>query len=207
MITEITNYKVKDFLIQPEEVIIQYVEVLKNLKPIDTNNNVFHLTLSEVEFIKENIGGDSDEGLLEIIAVIQGYKEIELPNWLKIILPNKVIQYIKETRLRKVLNLKITEFFGLINSVKNQLEVIRKAESSSLVSEHTNVKWETVNGSERLQQFGIYNTLENLAGGDILKYKEIMKLSYSEVFTKLLMNKINSDLQQEMQNIQSTKQN
>lgn len=203
--TEITNYKVKEFLKQPTDLILEYVDVLKHLKPIETNLEVYNLSLKNVEFIKENITNSDDISILEIIAIVQDYKEIIVPKWLIKLLPNVVNKYIQQSHLRKVLNIKITEFFGLINNIKNQLEVISKAESSSLVSENTNVKWEQVNGSEKLKIFGVFNTLDSLAGGDILKWNQINELPYGEVFTKLLMNKINADLQMEMQNIKTTK--
>ncbi|WP_431137468.1 hypothetical protein [Psychroserpens mesophilus] len=204
---EIKNYKLKDFLKQPTELILEYVEILRLLKPIETKYDIYNLKLKEVEFIKENLNLTNDETIIEIISMVQGYEDYVTPKWLTKILPSKVVQYLNAKKKRKVLNLRITEFFGLLNNVKNQLEQISKAEASSLTSEHTNIKWEQVNGSERLQKFGIYNTLDALADGDILKYDAIMNLEYSEVFTKLLMNKTNSDLQHEMQNIKTIKHN
>lgn len=204
MVTEIKNYKLKDFLKQPTELIFDYINVLKHLKPIDTNNEVWYLSLKEVEFIKENVGITNDESIIEIIGIVQGYEDIKLPKWLKMILPKRIESYINNSKKRKVLNLRIIEFFGLLNSVKEQLEQINNAELSSLVSSNPNMKWELVNGSDRLKRFGIYNALENLSDGDILKWDKIRELQYSEVFTKLLMNKVNSDLHHEMQNIKTT---
>jgi len=183
LLTEIKNYELGEFFKQSPELIQQYVEVLQHVKPVDTANDVFHLKLKDVEFIKENLLSDTDEELLEIIAKVQGIK------------------------LKKVLKIKVVEFFGLLNSIKEQLIQINKAEAASLVSENTNFKWEAVNGSDRLSMFGIYNTLESLSGGDILKWNDIMELTYSDVFMKLYINKINADLQHEMNQIKETKIN
>ena len=62
-----------------------------------------------------------------------------------------------------------------------------------------------VEGSQRMSKFGIYNTLENLSGGDILKYKEIKNLKYSEVFMVLLMKKTASDIRADMAKIKDHK--
>ncbi|WP_418513717.1 hypothetical protein [Corallibacter sp.] len=181
LLTEIKNYELRDFLKQDRKLINNYVEILQHINSLQTKNEVFHLKLKDVEFIKENLGSNSDDSILKIISLVQGIPEEE------------------------VLKIKITDFFGLINSVKEQIIRINKAEASSLVSENTNFKWEAVNGSERLQKFGIYNTLESLSGGDILKWNQIMELPYSDVFMKLLLDKTNNDLQFEMQQIKDIK--
>lgn len=173
----ITNFKLKEFFKQDYELQQEYIQVLKLLKPVETKLEVFHLKLKDVEFIKQNLTSDNDDDIIEIISKVQDIK------------------------LEDVYELGIVEIFGLIASVKEQLEQIIKAEQSSLVSENTNIKWEAVNGSERIAKFGIYNTLNTLSQGDILKWEAIMNLEYADVFMKLLLDKTNNDLQQEMQNI------
>lgn len=49
-------------------------------------------------------------------------------------------------------------------------------------------------GIERLNIFGELNVINTLAKGDILKYEEVKKLSYEDVFNKLLMDKIESEI-------------
>ncbi|WP_339875200.1 hypothetical protein [Olleya marilimosa] len=176
---QITNYKLKDFFKQDITLIQDYINILQHLEPVPTKNEVFHLKLKEVEFIKNNLSNDDDEALFEILAMVQGVKESQ------------------------ILNTGIIEIFGLINSVKEQLERIQKAEASSLVSDNTNIKWETVNGSERMAKFGIYNTLDALSDGDILKWDAILELKFSDVFMKLLLNKTKNDLESEMNNIKT----
>lgn len=44
-------------------------------------------------------------------------------------------------------------------------------------------------GIADFDRFGVFNTIDSLAGGDILKWGEVMKLVYNEVFLKLCMNK------------------
>ena len=176
---KITNFKLKDFFKQDIELIKTYVKILQLLEPIQTKNEVYHLKLKDVEFIKQYLFEDDDEALIEIISIVQ------------------------ELNQKEVLNLEIIEVFGILNSIKEQIERINNAEVSSLTSDNINIKFEAVNGAERLKQFGIYNILNNLSNGDILKWNSIMELPYSDVFMKLLLDKTNNDIQSEMNNIKS----
>lgn len=177
----IENFKLIEYLNQPPEIIEGYLIALRYLKPLETEQEVFHMTLRDVEFIKNSIDSGEDRVLIEIISKVQKCTEEE------------------------VLDLPIINFFGLLNSVRKQLKVILTAEENALTPSEVNVKWEAVEGTQRMSRFGIYNTLESLSGGDALKYKLYMKMSYSEVFTILFMRKTASDLQREMNSIKLKK--
>lgn len=177
--TEINNYTLSEFFKQDLNLINDYVNILQYVNPKKTHQDIFYMKLKDVEFIKQNINSVEDKPLVEIISKVQNIKESQ------------------------VMNISILDFFGLMNSIKEQLEVINQAELNSLTSDHTNMKWEQVNGTERLQRFGIYNILDSLSGGNILKWDAIMELQYADVFTKLLMDKTQNDLQHEMQNIKT----
>jgi len=176
---EIINFKLKEFLNQDPELIQEYIVALQYLKPIKTVKEVFHLKLKHVEHIKQSLYSNEDDELIKIVARVQGLK------------------------LKEVFEIKIIEFFRIIASVKVQIDTIRKAEENRLSPAEINFKWEAVEGDEKMSKFGIYNTLESLSGGDILKYKKIMNLPYSEVFTALLMKKTASDLQRKMDRIKT----
>lgn len=176
---EIINFKLKEFLNQDPELIQEYIVALQYLKPIETVKEVFHLKLKHVEHIKQNLYSNQDSELIKIVARVQGLK------------------------LKEVFEMKIVEFFGIISSIKVQIDTIAKAEDNRLSPTEINFKWEAVEGDEKMSKFGIYNTLENLSGGDILKYKKIMNLPYSEVFTTLLMKKTASELQKQMDKIKT----
>lgn len=173
----IENFKIKDFVKQKPELIEQYLTVLNYVKPKPTRKEIFHMKLKHVEFIKENLYSEDDEALIKIIKKVQKVDE------------------------KQIMNMTIIEFFGILNSIKKQMSMIQRAEENSLTPSEVNLKWEMVKGSERMAKFGLYNTLESLSGGDILKYKQIMNLNYSEVFTVLMMRKTASDLAAEMDKI------
>lgn len=175
----ITNYKLIDFMNQPPELIGQYLVVMKYIRPQATKCRILNMKLKHVEMIKQGINSGDDLDLIRMVSKIQGIKK------------------------KAVLELPIIYFFGLIASIKEQVSLIIKAEENGLTPCYTDLKWEAVNGSERMSRFGIYNTLESLSGGDALKYKKYMNMDYSEIFTILLMRKTASELKYEMSQIKT----
>lgn len=176
----IENFKLKDFLKQDIELINSYLPFLEIVPPTETNS-LFECSLQIVENCRNSLLNSNIDTLVEIIASIQ------------------------KCKTKDIYSMPIITFYGVFNSIKNQLEEIINAEKNSLTSSHTNAKFEQVSGSKRLQKFGIYNNLNNLAKGDILKFKEILELPYSLVFTKLFLDKTNSDIEHDMNQIQTTK--
>jgi hypothetical protein len=174
---ELINYKLGEFLQKDSDLITEYTRVLKYLEPIPTANDIKNLKLKEVEYIKKNI--DNDEALAEIFKYAEGIDE------------------------KQLMKMKITTFYGLYNSIVKQLEAILNAESTHLVSIHSNYKWEAVEGSKRLSVLGILPMVDNLAGGDILKYDSILNMNYQTVFKKLMLDTLKGDIQQDMEKLKT----
>lgn len=189
----IKNFKLKHFLRQDVDLIKEYIVMLQYLKSRKTKRRVFHLKLKQVEFIKSNLYSNNDRDLIKIIKFVQGIKD-KKP--LFKFIPVRNSDY-------RVYNMPIIEFFGLVASVKEQLNTIHKAESNSLTPSEINLKWEMVEGDKKMSKFGIYNTLENLSGGNALKYKKYLNMEYSDIFTILLMRKTSSELKREMDSIKT----
>ncbi len=183
----ITNYKLKDFLKKDDDLINDYVSVLNLVKWEDTTTKrpLINLKVKHIESIKEIFSKEfqDDEDLIFCIKKVQKLSE------------------------KEVFNLEIKEFFRLKYSIQIQLEDLLLLESNALTNQNTDAKFLAVDGASRLEKFGIYNTLDALAKGDILKYKEILNLSYNLVFTKLLLDKTTNDIQHDMNNIKTTKHN
>jgi hypothetical protein len=51
------------------------------------------------------------------------------------------------------------------------------------------------------EKFTFYNTINTLAGGDLLKWDEVMNLPYEKVFLKRLMNKTDAEFQKKYQDL------
>jgi len=56
-------------------------------------------------------------------------------------------------------------------------------------------------GINNLDQFGILNTLDNLSGGDILKYDLIRNIPYNIVFDKQYMEVVKSGIENKLAKI------
>lgn len=171
----IENFKLFDFLHKPDDLQVEYTKLLMCINPVDTKRALMDLKLKQVERIKLSKLSD-----MELII--------------------KTISKLQRTDINSVLEMRITDFFPLLVSLKNELEVLVRAESQ-LVPSVPNLKWEIVNGSKRIAKFGIYNTLIPLSKQLGVTMKEVNNMKYSEVFTVLYSNKVNQDLQREMNEI------
>lgn len=171
---EIINYKLINFLNLPIEQIEKYIVALKYLKPRETKNQIYRMKLKDVEMIKQLLNISNIRDLITIISKVQDIKE------------------------KKVLDLKIIEFFRLVNSVGKQIKRILQAEENAFTPNEIDVKVEMVRSSERMAKFGIFNTL------DVLTHKQphlndvYRNMRYDEIFTTLVMWKEEMDIQNEM---------
>lgn len=178
---KIKNFKVKEFLKQDVELVEQYTQLLRLLEPIPTANKIQDLTLREVEFIK--MGVKDEESLAEVFEYMEGVDN------------------------NGFMNLNITTFYGLYNDIINQLENLLGMEKQELISEHSDFKWEAVDGSKRLSVMGVLPMIDNLAGGDVLKYEQILDMPYMTIFNKLRLERIQRDIERDMSKVKTHKEN
>lgn len=170
---QIVNYDLKTFLEQPQETIDEYMRILRFIEEVPTDQEVFHMKLKDVEFIKQELYGD----IVEVIARVQ-----RLP-------------------IRLVETMPITRFFGLYNSIKKQIETIRKGEENGLMSGEGDPRFEAVDGGKIMGKFGILNTLIPLAQQFGWSIEQIENMSYSLIFSILLYNKDVAKVQERMNKI------
>lgn len=180
-ISTVENFKLSDFLQKDMDFIEEYMRIMQYLKPTKTKNKVFDMRLRDVQDIKDNLSQGTFEDIIKCVVITE------------------------EKDFDTVLKMKIINFWGLVLSIKKQIEDINHMERVSLDSDQVNFRWEGVNGGERLAIFGIYNTLDTLSGGDILRYEKILDLPYSDVFTKMYMNRVKADIEMEMSQLKTRK--
>lgn len=84
------------------------------------------------------------------------------------------------------------ELLNFILWVKDELTEINERENKTL-STHPDIEMIQA-GIHRLNQFGLVGTLESLST-NILDWKKLLKLSYYDVYVKLLLNKTTNDIQ------------
>ena len=75
-----------------------------------------------------------------------------------------------------------------------QLKNILESEHNRLSSEPT--REQKMAGIDMFNDYGVMNTIDALAGGDITKYEAIEKIEYNVVFAKMAKNKTQSEFEE-----------
>lgn len=94
------------------------------------------------------------------------------------------------------------QVFGYFNYLQHGLERIAKMEEL-LNYEPTSEEMRA--GIEEFNKFGVFVTIDRLAGGDPLKYEAITKMPYNIIYSKLLLSKTDSEFQKRYEKIISDK--
>ena len=84
-------------------------------------------------------------------------------------------------------------YLWIVIEFKNMIETEIEQLSFELDEDEKNA------GTEDLQDFGYAVALDGLAGGDILKYDQYLRLPYTKVFRKLCMDKTRYEINKNMQ--------
>jgi len=101
--------------------------------------------------------------------------------------------------LADVQKLEVNQAMSFILWLIDEMKTIRELESTYLRSD-PDVKLLQA-GINKLDQFGLMNTLDNLAKGDILKYDLIRELPYNVVFDKQYLEVTKSDIEKKLSKI------
>ena len=181
MDNSLKNYTLNIFLKQSQSQIEDTMTMLRYMRPRDTGRQAFDLSLREVQSLKDNLLQGDFNSLIECVRVLE---DIEVD---------------------EIMRMNIVSFWGKVLSIKKQIEDININETKTLSSDHANFKWEAVNGSDKMSKFGIYNTLDTLSGGNILLYEQILDLPYADIFIKMYMNRVKSDLDTEMSQLKTNR--
>lgn len=182
------------------------------MKNENTINDIFHgLSVEDFQYLRKTAKRTSSLFGIDI-------KDLKTLSFrvVKQVIPNcwesgDVILLIKEIFKEKdkhvteqeINNEGINRIISFIFWILDSLEEINELENSQLSSIP---EPEMINaGIENFNQFGIINIIDTLAFGDILKWKEIMELSYTDVFVKLKKNKLESEFNKKYHKIISSK--
>lgn len=111
--------------------------------------------------------------------------------------------YKKNITFKRVKRAKNNEKFLFMLWVKEQYKKINDLEGQYLVSQ-PDIKLIQA-GIRELDVLGDVNTIDSLAGGDILKWEAVRQMPYSEVFNKLLKNTIEARINKRLVEINKQK--
>lgn len=200
----IIDYKVKDFLkLTDVETVQEYITLLDLLQPLyevpNPNYKWYHkwlkkqpkmlfvndirsLSFGGVTEIRNNFNEGSIQAIFDSIKMIVDVQD------------------------KHILNFTITTFYGIISKIRTELIEINNGEINELSDDYQDEFLASTNANERLAKFGVLNIIDSLAKEDILRWKEIEKLPYMEVFTKLRMENEKNKIQREVNELQRKKQ-
>jgi len=134
------------------------------------------------------------KSIKELIYYPYKIVKIQLP---KLLQNNELTQivalFFKGVTTEKIDRAKLSELSSFIVWVIDQLEAIYRLENQYLSSSPDRDLVKA--GVSELDQFGELNVIDNLAGGDILKWKKVKKLPYYMVFDKLHKNAVETKIQ------------
>jgi len=145
------------------------------------------------------------KSIKELIYYPYKIVKIKLP---KLLANNELTQivalFFKGVTSQRINRTKTAELFSFIVWVIDQLEAIYRLENQYL-SNPPDVDLVKAGVSE-LEQFSELNVIDNLAGGDILKWKKIKQLPYYMVFDKLHKNVVEARIQRNYNKIITDRQ-
>lgn len=96
-------------------------------------------------------------------------------------------------------NIEINQAMSFILWIIDELKSVNELEKAYLTSD-PDVKFLQAGGNN-LNKFGLMNTLDNLAKGDILKYDSIRQLPYNVVFDKQYLEVTKSEIEKKLAKI------
>lgn len=98
-----------------------------------------------------------------------------------------------------VQNIEVNKAMSFILWIIDELKSVNELEKAYLTS-NPDVKFLQAGGNN-LNKFGLMNTLDNLAKGDILKYDSIRQLPYNVVFDKQYLEVTKSEIEKKLAKI------
>lgn len=108
-----------------------------------------------------------------------------------------------EESISKVLNLSFTEVYCKGINYLEQFKLIAESEALHLKSTPTSEQLRA--GLNMFDEFGVMNTVDALANGNILDYDKVLKIDYNTVFIKLKMLKFTGQYKENYSKIMSKK--
>lgn len=105
-------------------------------------------------------------------------------------------QYVFRNDVQKI---EVSDAMSFILWLIDEMKTIRELESNYL-SADPDIKFLQAGGNN-LNKFGLMNTLDNLAKGDVLKYDLIRELPYNVVFDKQYLEVTKSEIEKKLAKI------
>lgn len=191
---KITDYSLAEFLGSDIELVEEYLPILELLPPIKDVADPVHPAFGRVTVtpVKELSFG-------KVITIRNLMNESNIESILQ------SVSIVTKLPIESVRSFTIIPFYSIINGIIAQLTELSNMEINELAIDDEDIEMIEAQATERMSKFGILNTIDSLAGGDITKWKDIEELPYMVVFTKLMMEKTKGEIKRDVRVIQQRK--
>ena len=184
MIEEIENITVMEFFSLPQIEMVQQYNLLRMLKESDTLEKKTALKMmmqpySAIVTSKKLYVNQTPEAITKMIELIFGLNHLQQ-------MPIRIVSY-----------------FPALNFILNGLQYIAYLENMRLASDEKEEL--VIAGIHKMRVYGDLTIIDQLAGGDLLKWSEVEKMPWQHVFTKLCMEKDRAEIQENYTEIMRTK--
>lgn len=171
MVKDLMTYSLEDI----QEVVILSKHISEDADGVFKIKPFINLKYKDVIGLKQlAMGKAQDNELIERVAILNGF----------------------DYSLKKLTNSTLKSYFRTINEIESNFKKIASYEKMLQTSSDAKL----INaGIDSLSQFGDLNVIDALAGGDILKWKEVLDLEWWDVFNKLLKNKTEDKIRRNLE--------
>ena len=171
MVKDLMTYSLEDI----QEVVILSKHISEDTDGVFKIKPFINLKYKDVIGLKQlAMGKAQDNELIEKVAILNGF----------------------DYSLKNLTNSTLKSYFRTINEIESNFKKIASYEKMLQTSSDAKL----INaGIDSLSQFGDLNVIDALAGGDILKWKEVLDLEWWDVFNKLLKNKTEDKIRRNLE--------
>tara|TARA_R110000850_G_scaffold7780_10_gene28532 strand:- start:1744 stop:2268 length:525 start_codon:yes stop_codon:yes gene_type:complete len=171
MVKDLMTYSLEDI----QEVVILSKHISEDADGVFKIKPFINLKYKDVIGLKQlAMGKAQDNELIESVAILNGF----------------------DYSLKKLTNSTLKSYFRTINEIESNFKKIASYEKMLQTSSDAKL----INaGIDSLSQFGDLNVIDALAGGDILKWKDVLDLEWWDVFNKLLKNKTEDKIRRNLE--------
>lgn len=179
---EIENITVAEFLQLPEDDLVQQFFLLRNIRP-------------KAKYLDKEVPAVKNLAFKDVVMLKRLRQKDQITS---------MVQGVFDITDEDIVKMEILTFFPLLNHILMGLDEIQKMEEMNLMSETEGELLAA--GVDRMERYGELALIDQLAGGDFLKWGEVECEPYIKVFTKLCMEKDRSDIQKNYADIMRSKQ-
>lgn len=171
--------------------------ILRHLKPADQvvvgrrtyrARDPYQMTIAQLVNVQRAAAREDLDQQLEAVRLVYWRKAWEIRG-------GRPRRTEKKISRAEILEMRSTQYFRLWNYVKKRLEFVAQMREQAIVN-HDEGNWKAA-GVDKLARFGAATMIDALAGGDVLKWKEVERLPFPVALMKQSLDSTTAQVQRE----------